>query len=408
MRRVLGRVFCIYILTTAATRLLPDPKFRITLVHHPDSSSAAAVAAQLETRFFGGAFRDESPGLGIDVSFRSEPASATASRPLPIDFSGSRCDAVVLLADEPWSMAMLSRGSWFHYIADLHSRALETNGASMVFPVALTPTAWPVHPAMNGHQHIRCYDTTDSGIRALVAELTHSFCLLLRPWVAAVENGAAFPPPAGADSPTAMKVFISHSKSDGAELAEKVRDQINQSKLKTFFDAYDILPGTTFSDVIEDSIKNSIVLVVQTDTFASREWCRREVLTARRFGVPVLVMHCVKEREARSFPYLGNVPVIVNASGSDSRVSDAVDALLAHCLESFYWRVHTKDLQALSGDPRALVLPLPPDLLTIAQCKDKPRTVVYPDPPLGHAEIEVLELAAPAVKFVTPMSLFVE
>ncbi|HVR41611.1 MAG TPA: toll/interleukin-1 receptor domain-containing protein, partial [Thermoanaerobaculia bacterium] len=210
------------------------------------------------------------------------------------------------------------------------------------------------------------------------------------------------------DDPDKVRIFISHSKSDGALLAESIHDQVRKEQLDAFFDTYDILPGTTFAKVIESRIRKSIVLVVLTDTFASREWCRLEVLTARRLSVPVVVLHALKDREPRSFPYLGNVPVVAGASGDSSRIAEAAGALLDESLEDLYWRLHRKALQNASGDAQALVIAHAPDLLTLVQCDPLPKTIVYPDPPLGRAESELLEKLAKDVKLHTPMSLFVE
>ena len=46
------------------------------------------------------------------------------------------------------------------------------------------------------------------------------------------------------------------------------------------------LGGVHFSEVISHHIEKSIFLAIRTDYYSSSEWCRREVIEAKRKGVP--------------------------------------------------------------------------------------------------------------------------
>jgi len=56
------------------------------------------------------------------------------------------------------------------------------------------------------------------------------------------------------------------------------------------------------------------------------------VLLAKHFQRPVVVVDAVQEREVRSFPYVGNVPV-VRWKGD---VQEVIDALLREALRQAY------------------------------------------------------------------------
>ncbi|NVL83801.1 TIR domain-containing protein, partial [Escherichia coli] len=83
---------------------------------------------------------------------------------------------------------------------------------------------------------------------------------------------------------------------------------LQHTELQTFFDANDIAPGHKFALEIFNSIEHSALVVVRTDAYASREWCRREVIEAKRRARPIVVIDALTKAEERGFPYLGNVP----------------------------------------------------------------------------------------------------
>ena len=62
------------------------------------------------------------------------------------------------------------------------------------------------------------------------------------------------------------------------------------SPLDSFFDVYDIPPGLSFGEVLLHQIGAGAVLAVHTDSYSSREWCRREVIEAKRRMVPMIVV----------------------------------------------------------------------------------------------------------------------
>ena len=116
-----------------------------------------------------------------------------------------------------------------------------------------------------------------------------------------------------------LAVFISHSKKDkgnfGEEMAKDVRNFLSSdTKLNSFFDVHDILDGYKFESQIVEHIKNSVLLILFTDTYSMREWCRIEALTAKKNEIPIVAVYMLRERVDRTFPYIGNVAISISES----------------------------------------------------------------------------------------------
>lgn len=387
------------------TNLFENPPFTLSIVWHPDFLQGEEIAEHLYNHFRGDIYKGVARGTGIEVFFLSEPAAPGGVAPLRPELPEGSCHAVVVLVEDHLRAAF--SGKWGAYLEDIIDRIEKTCEASLIFPVAFNKEALSAHPRLSATNFIRWYDWFGDGLRQLTAVLTHEFCRLLLPWVTAVEQGLPLPPQVEG-TPEPVMVFISHSKQDGEPLAKQVRDIIHHSSLKSFFDAYDIPSGRSFAKEIKGRIKKSALLVVQTDSYASREWCRLEVLTARRHEVPVVVLNAIKEGEPRSFPYVGNVPVVMAGSLDEARISLALGRLLDEYLKSLYWRMHLAFFQGLL--PGALLLPRAPDLLTLVASRvaESPTpTIIHPDPPLGNAERELLQEMVPKLRLETPTSLYV-
>lgn len=130
----------------------------------------------------------------------------------------------------------------------------------------------------------------------------------------------------GSHSPAAtpvvpIELFISHAKKDlprirrDASLEEQIQpvygllSHLATTRINGWFDAKKIPPGGRFPDEIRRGVLTSSGLVcVVTDSYGSREWCRREVLEAKKVGRPMIVVDALTDRDARLFPYLGNAP----------------------------------------------------------------------------------------------------
>src|SRR5262249_29961663 len=157
--------------------------------------------------------------------------------------------------------------------------------------------------------------------------------------------------------------------------------------------------GEAIDEGIEDS---SIILSFVTDSYSSRPWCRREILTAKQKNIPILVIDALSTGEPRNFPYLGNVPT-VHWSGKDPKVETQRIVSRAR-REALRFR-HNLALLKTQRKGGEMILASPPEAVMLAWQRAEPDRVVtylYPDPPLTAPEMEVLKNLQPKADFVTP------
>ena len=200
-----------------------------------------------------------------------------------------------------------------------------------------------------------------------------------------------------------VQVFLSHSKrdTDGERIAKAIRQALfDGDGLSSFFDVHDITPGLRFDKVILNQVRVSAVVAVHTDSFSSREWCRREIIEAKRASVPLVIANCLADVDERGFPYMGNVPVVRMDPALVDRIGDVIGRLLDEVLKDFLWRCRIK-LVRVETDERVRFLPRPPELISLASIDRIPEgqtVLVYPDPPLGAEEQRLFKEIAPDVR----------
>lgn len=201
-----------------------------------------------------------------------------------------------------------------------------------------------------------------------------------------------------------VSIFISHSKRDKGNTGEVMANEVRQflyadTKLRSFFDVNDILDGYQFDQQIKENVRESLILVLFTDTYSSREWCRIEALTAKEHMKPMVVVSQLQEGAERLFPYIGNVPSIV--FHNDWR--PVINLLLRTAIDYIY---ESQLLESLCDD-HSTYLPYPPEAHSLSILGDDKTTVYYPEPPLGNEEMEVLSSIAEKMTtkktFKTPM-----
>jgi hypothetical protein len=149
--------------------------------------------------------------------------------------------------------------------------------------------------------------------------------------------------------------------------------------------------------VLMQQVKVSAVVAIHTDSFSSREWCRREIIEAKRWNVPLVVADCISDTDERGFPYMGNVPVVRMDPDKVDRIDQVVARLLDEVLKDFLWRCRVELVQKDVANDVAF-LPRAPELISLAGLSDRVGeqvVVVYPDPPLGSEEQRLFEQIAP-------------
>jgi SLOG cluster2/TIR domain len=387
---------------------MPQPPLRIHVLHHPASESGFALARAMLTRFSGS---PHVPGMRIPLRFVPDTGSG-----LPPELDAAELDCathtvVAVIADE--RMAQLVRGgtgkAWGRFLAQQLEQHPLGKGPHCVLPIALDASAFGLSPDLDKRSFVRL-DVLPKDRREdeLFFHIAVRALQLLR---GSSPSMPTVQPPA-----PIVELFVSHAKRDLPPdpdnlPAGKQRGPVYEllaylarGPVKAWYDAKDIPPGGRFDDAIHQGvIRSSVLVAVVTDEYASREWCRREVLQAKRAGLPIVVVDALEKGEARSFPYLGNVPTIRwrSPKKSEMPMPRAVTTLALHEALRYVFTWHSLMSRA---EPDDLVLGTAPELLTISSLPNGKRYVIYPDPPLGREETEILREVMDAVALVTPLS----
>jgi len=215
------------------------------------------------------------------------------------------------------------------------------------------------------------------------------------------------------DSDPPIKLFISHAKVDGLDLAEKFKNHIyGKTKLIAFFDANDIADGHNFEQEIKKHINSSAFVIFNTDEYSNRKWCRKEVIIAKRYRCPIIAVTHLKKGERRSFPYSGNFPTII----WNDNFEEIINLILAQVISDKYNELYLENIVTmyeLREKHNCIVLPKAPELFNYIDIENfkkennnvKPFVVLYPDPPIGIEELNLLNDINNEIKFITPLML---
>lgn len=211
-----------------------------------------------------------------------------------------------------------------------------------------------------------------------------------------------------------ITVFISYSKKgngsdpklkEGETTAKEVREFLSSdTKLNSFFDVHDILDGYNFGEQIKAHAGNCSLLILFTDSYSSREWCRIEALTAKENKVPIVAVFMMKGDVDRVFPYIGNIPSTVY----DGNWRKVINLLLRTTLD----QLNETELLKTEKNATTDFLPYPPEAFNMSLLEKGITKVLYPEPPLGNEELEVLKKISlkldQPVNFSTPMTYLTE
>jgi hypothetical protein len=397
--------------------MLP-PVLEIYAVWHPDDGPEGGreIAKELVNHFHGTLFSGLIGGA-VEIYVRSEDWKEKDGAPRPIPFPGSpppngvapaEITAVVPIIGVGLASAVENAGSaWRDYLGAIVSARLATPDRVGVFPAML-----------EGHN---VSDTTLSHIMAdlqlIAAPSVHAppeppgelRCRDLGQAIAQLTEQRG-------DGKERLTVFISHTKRYGfneeaqvAELIHGVRTIIGNTRLSEFFDAHDLQPGQNWDEELRDKAATSALLCLRTDLYATREWCQREVLIAKRAGMPVIILDALGSGEERGCFLMDHVPrVPVRRDQGGWRHVDirrGLNLLVDECLKRALWRrqralaTGRPDLEVAWWAPHA---PEPTTLTAWIEAEKaegrlggkEPIRILHPDPPLGADERLVLEQIA--------------
>jgi hypothetical protein len=336
--------------------------------------------------------------------FKRSDFKPNSQMPSLISFDEADNNAIIILVDDE----MYNDENWAKYITEL----LQNSGNTRFYPVAISKYAHNFNQTLGELQYINLHsldgkdpdETFELRYQRLYLRLLHEFSRQL------LQRKPSHEPDEFSEAP--VRLFISHAKKDGETIAIDFRNFVrSETKLASFFDASDIPDGHKFSKEITDALsKNSVIVVFQTDAYASREWCRREIIIAKRFKAPIVVVNAIKDFEKRSFPYMGNVPVMRWKKDFEVVVQRALYQIL---YQLFSELVLKKTIELyIPGRTDVEYIANSPELFNYVDIIRKQKEnnlkklfVIYPDPPLGTEEIQLLNDIDNEVEFLTPIVL---
>jgi len=195
--------------------------------------------------------------------------------------------------------------------------------------------------------------------------------------------------------------FVSHAKADGDAFAVTVQHKLADYGLAAFYDAALIKAGEDWATSLRHNAGRGMLIVLQSDAYASRPWCQTEMLTAKRQDVPIIVGLMLRHGESRSFPHSGNLRTVALPTAPDQAAVILIAAALRETLSLACWRGSLDPAQ--TADYKILSRPPEPARLV----GDTPFTAayLYPDPPLGADELAIVQAVAPGARFKTPLEL---
>jgi hypothetical protein len=376
----------------------------IYVLWHPEFKEGKKYAESIYNTFSGENGNFTHAKYDIPVHYRTHQHDNETFAKIP--FSESKKNALIILVDE----YMFNDTNWTLAIDDLlKSKPKSTR----ILPIPFSEYSFDFNPEhLNSFQFIKsdkshfCPDKNYSNNnRVIKYRLLESIAKFLFNVKEDYDTEEHSDPP--------IKLFISHAKNDGKDLAIQFRNHIySNTKLKAFFDANDIADGHQFEQEIKKHIEHSAFVIFNTDIYSDREWCRKEIIIAKRYRCPIIGVIDIKKGERRSFPYSGNFPTIT----WDNNFEDIINLILSQVISDKYNELYLKsivELYELEKNHSCLVLPKAPELfnyIDIENLKQENREVkslivLYPDPPIGIEELSLLNDVDKKIKFITPLLL---
>lgn len=385
------------------------------IVHHPDCELARTLTAKLYNWFRLGYLSGDQSGAGLPVYFRRWMNKNHQLVP-QIQFQQAELNVVILLTDElmvadpHWRAAAVDIAKEIQDLQQARPENPETPSTrAILLPVALHESFYRLSPIYEFHNPIRLIGLSAAKSEAVLRRaVTEATANALR-----IQDGSPVRP---------LKVFLSHAKKDGAQVAEHIRDSIRKfAQLEAWYDANDLPYGAQWkSPMIEAAQTDTAAMVVTlTDFYPSRPWCRKEVTLARTplphqtktaqiiWKVqPVVAVKRPASTWVRGIPMLEGVPRMGwdEASPLDAteRIVDrlVLEVMLGHTHRQT--AAHLADMLAEDnyGDLKSCIITWVPDSWTLASLRQQLieqhtdplsiHRIVYPGYGLSMAEKEEL------------------
>jgi hypothetical protein len=201
-------------------------------------------------------------------------------------------------------------------------------------------------------------------------------------------------PTIGGQKPGFLRLFISHAKMDGLPLAHALKHQIEALDwLEDFYDADDLPSGRNWQRELERGVGSSLIIMLRTEGYDGRHWCKQEVLWADEYATPAVLVEARTNlnHPAGILPF-ERVPTVRIPDGNLLRI---LFLALREGLRFVYFSRRVEEMKKNGTLPTPLdlrVFSFQPSMSALLRAchslteskepSTTPRLILYPDPPL--------------------------
>lgn len=352
------------------------PPLAINFVWHPsDSEEVMPILDVIRMSLARDKNKPFSRGLNIPLFYFSTQNSGVP----PSDFPEASAKNNIIFVFT--STNTVGREAWQTYIENLpHSASVHivpisidangnTHGGSLAGLHCIQTNHWP---------------TENRDLQAVVAVAHEIYRYGCKP-IPFAEKGVR----------ASITIFLSHSKSGdtGRQHSEQIKQFIDNTNMNRFFDANEISPGYHFRHEIEKHIKDSTLLAIESDAYSSRYWCQQEVLLAKQYDRPIVVVDCLHDYEDRIFPAASNVPCVHVSSSVPISTRDILRILSTAIIETIRYSYSMQCLEAYRSagwiDGDCELIARPPEIRQVLTYKKSGvKKVCYSEPPIYSIEAD--------------------
>lgn len=199
-----------------------------------------------------------------------------------------------------------------------------------------------------------------------------------------------------------VRLFICHTKSTGAAELSAMQEYLAvETQDDPFVDRNTILYGQRLDEKIVENIKNRAMIVMWTDSISNREWCLKEIRTAKSLNMPVLVVDLLRFGDDCMYPYMGNCPVVkprADMTKYNEKNRIEFEIIYESLINEILW--NTYNLHKNDYGKNIAVLPRKPELQDLPELiRRKVKKVIYPEPPMGETERTIIDDLLSSLKY---------
>ena len=183
------------------------------------------------------------------------------------------------------------------------------------------------------------------------------------------------------------RVFLSHSKKDGEQVAIDLKAAIAESVkgVQVWLDKDEIHAGDLLEGTIKRQLTECLFVAVLTRTFVGSSWTRLETIEARENNQVVVVVDALEGAVRRITPELANAPVLRWPASSVRVSSVLLSELLRHTIHELSVMQTARDLQM--SERKLVPVNYPPGPAVSTADSPQPEVRIYSDPPLPIGEL---------------------